>query len=637
MIIATAGHVDHGKSTLVKALTGVDTDRLPAEKERGLSIELGFAYTQGDADTTSLAFIDVPGHERFIRQMLSGVGAIDRTLLVVAADDGPMPQTREHVAILDLLGIDDAVVAITRTDLVDAARLCKVESDITTLLAGTTLAGAPCLAVCAPAGTGIDRLRRRLGESPRPRPWRTGGFRLAIDRCFTLTGVGLVVTGSVFAGSVGVGEHLTLSPHGTEVRVRSLRADGRAADRAGAGQRCALNIAGSALPDAATIRGGWLLATGMHAPSTRVDVHLRVLAGESRPLRHWTPVHVHAGASRTAGRVAILGAGAIASGDTGLAQLVLERPLACMRGDRVVLRDPAARRTIGGGEVLDPVSPARGRARPQRLAWLQAMQQATPEQALTAALECTDGGIDLQRFRQAWNLAGTDALRVPGTLAVEELEHGIVISATRLQAIAGDVLECVGRSHRQQPDHAGPDLRALRECLPRAVPVTLLDQVLRRLLRDGRLRRLGPALQLPGFRATLTPADEAAFARAQHALAGGDRSAPSLHQAAELLQMEVEALRTVLQRAVRAGLAVQISRNRYLPLSSLRTLAAVVDTLATDGGGGFSVRDFSNAAGVGRNFAVDLLEFFDHTGLTARAGDERRSRRPASEVFGAMT
>ena len=368
MIIGTAGHIDHGKTTLVKALTGVDCDRLKEEKARGITLDLGYAYTPLPAGGT-LGFIDVPGHEKLIHNMLAGATGIDFALLVIAADDGPMPQTREHLDIVELLGIRQGAVALTKIDAVSPERLAQAKAEIADLLAGTALAEAPLFPVAAVTGQGIaalrahlDRMAAEIGERT-----RQGGFRLAIDRCFTLSGAGTVVTGTAFSGMVKAGDPLLLSPPGKTVRVRSLRVQDTAAESGHAGQRIALALAG--IEKSEIDRGMWLLAPVLHAPTRRFDATLRVLPGQP-PLKHWTQVHLHLGAEDVPARIALLGADEIPPGGEHWAQITLERDIGALAGDRFILRDAAARHTIGGGRVLDPFPPSRHRRRPDRLALL---------------------------------------------------------------------------------------------------------------------------------------------------------------------------------------------------------------------------------------------------------------------------
>ena len=308
MIVATAGHVDHGKSTLVRALTGVDPDRWEAEKQRGLTIDLGFAYQEID-DGVALGFVDVPGHIRFINNMLAGVSAVDLGLLVVAADDGVMPQTREHVAILDLLGIHQVLVAITKIDRVEASRVALVEAEVKDMLGNTDIVVLGVHAVSGETGEGVTELGETLQLLAIDCPARaaSGGFRLAIDRCFSLKGAGLVVTGSVFAGAISVGDEVVVQPHGLVARVRSLHRQDKTAETGQAGDRCAINLAGPNLSKDQIRRGNWLVGNfaGTRPGTKRIDIRLHVLRSEAVALKHWTPVHVHTGANHVTARVAM--------------------------------------------------------------------------------------------------------------------------------------------------------------------------------------------------------------------------------------------------------------------------------------------------------------------------------------------
>jgi selenocysteine-specific elongation factor len=401
MIVGTAGHIDHGKTTLVRALTGVDTDRLPEEKQRGISIELGYAFLDVPGQDERIGFIDVPGHERLVHTMLAGATGIDFGLLLVAADDGVMPQTREHLAVLSLLGLARGAVAVTKTDRVEPARVQAVCAEAAVLLEGTPLAGAPVLPVSAVQGQGLSALRTLLADEAarhaRVRPGgaeQARGFRLAVDRAFTLAGVGTVVTGTVHAGRVAVGDELLLTPSDTALRgrVRSLHAQNQAVSEAGAGQRCAVNLAGVGRD--AVARGRWLVAADVAASTTRFDASLTLWKGEARALRAGTPVHVHVGTADALGTVAMLSVGheSLAPGATALVQIVLRQRLAVWHGDRVVLRDAGASRTLAGGEVLDPDAPMRYRRTPKRLAALQAWQLPTPRERLLGLLAAAPKG-----------------------------------------------------------------------------------------------------------------------------------------------------------------------------------------------------------------------------------------------------
>jgi len=379
MIIGTAGHIDHGKTTLVRALTGVDTDRLPEEKARGITLDLGYAYT----DDGLLGYVDVPGHEKLVHNMLAGATGIDFLLLVVAADDGPMPQTREHLAIASLLGLGRGAVALTKADAVTPERLAVAREEVAALLVGTPLAQAPVFPVAATSGTGVAELHTHLraeaaalGEHQ-----AQGGFRLAIDRVFTLQGIGLVVTGTAFAGRIAVGDRLLVTPPGLAARVRGLHVQDRPAQQGRAGQRIAINLAGD-LEKADLARGMWLVAPDLHLPLQRFQCELRAL----ETLHHWLPVHVHLGAADVTGRLALLEGETLAPGAAMLAEILLDKPCGALAHDHFILRDQSATRTLGGGRVLDIFPPARHKRAAERLALLRLLGADDPAIALRAAL-----------------------------------------------------------------------------------------------------------------------------------------------------------------------------------------------------------------------------------------------------------
>jgi selenocysteine-specific elongation factor len=370
VLVGTAGHIDHGKTTLVKALTGVDADRLPEEKARGITLDLGYAYAPL-ADGGVLGYVDVPGHEKLIHNMLAGATGIDFALLVVGADDGPMPQTREHLDLLDLLGLARGAVALTKIDTVSPERVETARAEIDTLLAGTGLAGSPVFPVSGRTGAGVAVLRAHLEAAAAALPPRpTGGrFRLAIDRCFSISGVGTVVTGTVHAGSVAVGDTLVVAPPGLRARVRGLHVQDRPAERGAAGERCALALKGD-FEKKDVARGMWVVDPVLAISLSRFQGELRVPTSQA-PLTHMQAVHVHLGTEDIPGRVALLDCQEVPPGGTGLAEILLERDTLALRGDRFILRDAGAQRTVAGGRVLD-IFPrhVRHKRAPQRLALL---------------------------------------------------------------------------------------------------------------------------------------------------------------------------------------------------------------------------------------------------------------------------
>jgi selenocysteine-specific elongation factor len=639
MIIATAGHIDHGKTTLVAALTGVDTDRLPEEKARGLTIDLGFAY-HPVPDGSVLGFVDVPGHERFVHNMLAGVAGVDFALLVVAADDGPMPQTAEHLAILDLLGIDAGVVALTKTDRVDPARVDAVGREIEAMLAPTALAGSPVMPVSSVTGAGVGELRRLLEETARGHQSRrrSGRFRLAVDRCFTVAGAGLVVTGTVFAGTVAVGGRLVLAPRGIAVRVRAIHAQNRDSERGGTGQRLGLNLIGAGLHLDHVRRGDWLVDEAAYAPTRRLDVGLRLLAGEPRALRSRTPVHLHLGAADVMARVAVLDGDGITPGHRGTVQLVLEREIGALRGDRLILRDRSGRRTMGGGEVIDPFPPARGRARPERLAWLSAMARETPETALRALLEQAASPLDFERFALAWNLAGGDAEAVladSGAVRTGPADAPVLVSRRQWSDLGAALAVRLDAWHREAPQSPGPGEEQLRRKAFRHIPPATFHDLVREVVGRGEVAVMGAHLRRPGHSPTMSDADAALWSRVSPLLGAGGLRPPRVGEIADDLGLEPAIVARFLTRAARLGLVHPVARNRFFPPDAVRGLAAIAEDLA-DENGAFDAAGYRDRSGIGRNLTIEVLEYFNKTGFTGRKGPGRIVRRPAAEVFGTV-
>ncbi|MCY4230628.1 MAG: selenocysteine-specific translation elongation factor [Alphaproteobacteria bacterium] len=620
MIVATAGHIDHGKTALVKALTGADADRLPEEKARGLTIDLGFAYWRAGPGQ-AISFIDVPGHERFIKNMLAGVTGIDTALLVVAADDGPMPQTREHLAILDLLGVQHGIVAVTKMDRVAAERVQAVAEEVQALVEETVLAGSPVLPVSAITGAGVLELQRALQRlAGRERRRRASGrFRLAVDRSFTLRGVGLVVTGTAFSGTVKVGDRLLISPSGVEARVRAIHAGNVQAHAAQAGQRVALNLAG--LRRHVVSRGDWLLAPEAHGPTRRIDIRLRVIGSEARPLRDRMPVHVHLGATDITGRVAVLDGSSIAPGEAGWAQLLLDREIGALAGDGVVLRDQSAMRTVAGGRVVDPFPPARGRARPERLAELAV--RAGPD-AFGGLVEMAPFGFDFARFARAHNLDDAEQAALRRRQGVA-FAGPVAVDAARWQTLCDAFEREVDAWTAAHPDSPGLGPVALRRQLDPPPPRDIAEAALAALAGAGRLARSGGFVHRPGHRAALAPEEEALWQRIEPLVAEAGLRPPRVRELAEILRVDHNRVDRVLRQAGRFGLVRRVADNRWFPPAALRGLAAIAERLAAESADGyFTAAAYKDRAGIGRNVTIELLEFFDREGFTRREGDTRR-------------
>jgi selenocysteine-specific elongation factor len=618
VIIGTAGHVDHGKTTLVRALTGVDTDRLPEEKRRGMTIDLGYAYWE------KLGFVDVPGHERFVHTMLAGAGGIDAVLLVVAADDGVMPQTVEHVQILDLLGVDRGIVALSRIDLAPE-RQAQATAELSELLNGTTLADARVLPVSAVTGQGIVELRAAL-TALAVRPRDAAGYpRLAVDRAFTIAGAGLVVTGTLLAGGIGVGDRLVLSPAGLPVRVRGLHAQNRAAERAEAGQRVALNLAGVAKEQ--VTRGDWVLHSDVHAPTGVLDARVRLLQA-AKPVRGDTTVHLHLAAAHVTARMAPL-QGPIAPGEQGLVRLTLDRRIGALAMDRLVLRDAAALATIGGGVVLDPWPPRRGARTPARFGHLAVLDQ--PADAAFGGL-LAQGWVDFLPFARARNLteAGRDdLLRGAGA----QLAGGLALRSERLEALHAKLIDVLAAHHREHPEQPGLTPERLRMAMPARPPLPLFRALVEAALRRGAVRQQASWLHLPSHQSVLSPQDERIWETVRPLIAAQRFSPPRTRDMVRPTGVAETALRAALHRIARFGRLVEVAHDHFFLRETLAEMIAIAAALEREAGV-VATGAFRDRLGIGRKVAIQVLEFFDAAGMTRRQGDARRARAERSGLFG---
>jgi selenocysteine-specific elongation factor len=628
MIVGTAGHIDHGKTALVKALTGVDADRLKEEKARGITIDLGYAYTPL-ANGDILGFVDVPGHERFIHNMLAGATGIDFALLIVAADDGPMPQTVEHLQILDLLGIGRGAAALTKTDLVGPERQAEAVQEIEELLDGTALAAAPVFPVSAVSGAGLKELRAYLEAAAATVADRTarGHFRLAVDRSFTVAGAGTVVTGTVLSGRVAVGERLRLSPSGRPARVRGIHAQNRPAEAGQAGQRCALNLAD--VEKSEVRRGDWALAAELDRPTQRLDVRLQLLATEAKPLRHWTAVHVHLGAAHVTGRVALLADQPLEPGRSEYAQLVLDQPVCAAHGDRCVLRDAAAQRTLAGGRVLDTEPPTRGRRTPQRLAVLAALEQDDPAELLRALLAVSPHGVDLTAFAANANLTAAEVAALADAVPLRRAEGArpVAFAPEHWQGLRQAALDALRREHEEAPDSLGLNAEQLRLRAAPRLNRTAFAAILAGWLAEEACARDGAWWHLPGHAVVLAEADAALWRRIAPRLSEQPFQPLRVRDIARAEALDESAVRKLLQRVARTGQVYKVAHDHYFDRAAVAELAAIVrDLAAAQPQGAALAAAFRDRIGTGRKLAIQILEFFDRTGLTRRVRDEHRLR-----------
>ncbi|MDH3511308.1 MAG: selenocysteine-specific translation elongation factor, partial [Gammaproteobacteria bacterium] len=599
------------------------------------TITPGFAYC--DLDDARIGFVDVPGHHQFIHNMLSGIAGIDAVLVVVAADEGIMPQTVEHVRIMDLLGIDRAVLVISKIDRTDPELLTILESELETFVRGTCLEHAPLVHTAVPAGDGIDELRRQLRNMAAKLPERraAGNFRLAIDRAFTLKGIGVVVTGFVHAGQVQRNDDLVIVPDEIPVRLRGIFSDDQAATVASVGHRCALNLGGVDLER--TRRGQWLTTNDASFGTTRVDVRLNASTDAKRPLLHWTPVHIFHGASHVTGRVVLSEDRQLTPGETQLAQLVLDHPIVAMRGDICILRNQASDQTLAGAVIVDIFASRRGRKLPSRIKQLRRMENSNPHDCLQALIHDTNDGVVLERFRLNWNLTPAEAKTLYGRIDAVLIDTGdgiLGFDPGKWTTLRGDILFRITEWHRDRPNSAGIRLNELRDALSRKISSTVLKAALDSLVQNAEITQAGPAYHLPAFRANMLDADAARWKIVHARIKDAGMRPPTVEELAESCHMEVQLTRSLLLQAEKLKLVTRLEPNRFFLPDTLQQLAHRLAKLAENSTDGrVTAADYRDQSGLGRNLTIKVLEHFDAIQLTRRIGDSRCLIKPVDVVF----
>ena len=609
MIIATAGHVDHGKTTLIEAITGVNADRLPEEKRRGMTIDLGYAYWP-QPDGRVPGFIDVPGHEKFLSNMLAGVGGIDHALLVVACDDGVMAQTREHLAILQLTGNPALTVALTKADRVDDTRIAEVREEVEQTLRAFGYPQATLFVTAAAEMRGIDALRAHLLQLPERAHPEHQRFRLALDRAFTVKGAGLVVTGTALSGDVHVGDTLWLTGVNKPMRVRGLHAQNQPVEHAHAGQRIALNIAGDAEKEALS-RGDWLLSQQPPAPTERAIVALH----SHTPLTQWQPLHIHHAASHVTGRVSLL--------EDGLAELVLDTPLWLADNDRLVLRDISARTTLAGARVVTLNSPRRGKRKADYLAWIADLARAEDDaQALSAHL--SRGAVDLTAFGWARQLSTSGLNMLLENPCFIRAGNNLLDApiAARWQR---KLLETLATYHQQHHDEPGPGRERLRRMALPMEDEALVLTLIERMRESGDIQSHHGWLHLPEHKAGFN--DEQAQLWQKAAPLFGDEPW-WVRDLARETGVDEQVMRGVLRQAAQQGLITAIVKDRYYRNDRIVTFASMIRDL-DQGRGSTSAADFRDQLNVGRKLAIQILEYFDRIGFTRRHGNDHILRDKA--------
>lgn len=621
-VIGTAGHVDHGKSTLVQALTGMNPDRLKEEQEREMTIDLGFAWLtlpQGE----SVGIVDVPGHRDFIENMLAGVGGIDAALFVVAADEGVMPQTREHLAILDLLGINGGVIALTKIDLVnDPEWLDLVSAEIMETVSHTVLANAPIVPVSARTGQGLDELLNALQACLAERPSRPdlGRPRLPIDRAFTMTGFGTVVTGTLSDGTFTLGQEVDIQPQGLRARIRGLQTHKRKIERAVPGSRVAINLAGVSPTDLR--RGDVVTLPGVLRPTQLIDVRFRHLPDAPRPLRHNTEVKFFSGAAEVVARVRLLGDESLAPGASGWLQLRLARPLALAAGDRFILRATSPPATIGGGVIVDP-HPARRHRRfqPEVIVRLEALVQGTPTEVLFQTLEQQGVAQASELLRRLPLGGGSEAQAALNALiqggrviALTESPDPFLASRPAWERLSGEINAALAAYHRAHPLRRGMPREELRSRL--RLEARAFQAVLGRAVADGRVVDQGAVVRLPDFTPHLTAEQERQAEALLAACRRDPYATPSVKEAAAQIGPDV------LQFLTEHGRLIQVSEEvLFLPETYQAMVAGVRRYIEEHGS--ITVAQARDLFNTSRKYVLALLEHLDRVGVTQRVGDER--------------
>jgi selenocysteine-specific elongation factor len=633
VIVGTAGHIDHGKTTLVRALTGVDADRLPEEKRRGITIDLGFAEL--DLGDVRVGFVDVPGHERFVKNMLAGAHGIDLVALVIASDEGVMPQTREHFDICRLLGVASGLVVLTKADAVDDELLELVRAEAEELVASSFLEGAPVVAVSARTGQGIEELKAAMRGAALNVAERSSDTvtRLPIDRSFTMRGFGAVVTGTLVAGEVREGDEMELLPAGAHVRVRGVQVHGASVRRAGAGQRTAVNLGGV---ESSTVERGMVLApVGRLRPTQSFDALVTVLADAPRGLRTRQRVRVHHGTAEVLARVAVLEAsGEVEPGVEGVVQLRLESPVVALPGDRFIIRTYSPQQTIAGGVVLDAhAAKHRGRERAvarERLAALAGADNAT---RLAFFVESA-GERGLPRAeaaaRTGWRDEVLDAALAECVKRGDVIEaEGVFVGSEVFKRLLGAAVKEVEAHHKREPLARGLARETLRERVFAHAAPEIFRAAMKRAEEDGALVSEREVVRASGHSLRLSPADERLRERLEQVYRDAALEAPTLEEAFARAAPEKgqsrEHLRKILHLVIEAGALVRVREDLFFHRDAIERLKAALKDYGArhEPERLIDVAAFKELSGVSRKYAIPLLEYFDRERVTRRAGDKR--------------
>jgi selenocysteine-specific elongation factor len=626
IIVGTAGHIDHGKSTLIEALTGTHPDRLEEEKRRGITIDLGFAFLEDGG--VRFGFVDVPGHERFVKNMLAGASGVDLVLLVIAADEAIKPQTREHFEICRLLGVKRGVIALTKSDLVDVQSRELARMEVEEFVKGSFLANAAIVPVSAKNGDGLADLKKALQDAASQITEKDAGryFRLPVDRSFPVKGFGTVVTGTLISGQVAVGDEVELLPEGKRLRVRGLQTGGKSVERAEAGQRTAVNLAG--VEHTALRRGMVIAAPGRFRATRRVDVQIELLAS-APPLKHRTRIHFHSGTSETIGEVYLYDRNQLVPAGSSLAQLRLQDEVVLVKGDRFIARQFSPVITIGGGEVLDPLARRPTKRDTGRVTFLETLEHGSREDAVRAMTErnvlgvpaadiiARTGWLERELQETANNLAKAKSVRI---VSAEPL---VLFSETRFREIREKLFLRVEKFHKENPLSPGMTREDLRASLGKRVRAETFRSALEELVQQKRLSVQADVVKKPGSEITLTPEEERARQQIEQAFAKAGLAVPAVKEVLAQLSIESRRAEKILQILLREKVLVRVSADLIFHTDALWKLTALLASYKKTKGDRIGVPSFKELTGISRKYAIPLLEYLDRQRLTRRAGDER--------------
>ncbi|MHB1420776.1 MAG: selenocysteine-specific translation elongation factor [Bacillota bacterium] len=628
IVVGTAGHVDHGKTVLVKRLTGVETDRLKEEKERGISIELGFAPLKLSSGR-QLGLVDVPGHERFIRHMLAGVAGIDLVMLVIAADEGVMPQTREHLDIIDLLQVKKGIIVITKSDLVDKDWLELVMEEVREAVQGSVLADAPLVTVSSVTGEGIPALLEVLDQVAAETPLRTGGgkVRLPVDRVFTITGFGTVVTGTLWSGKINTGDNLQLLPEDINVRVRNLQVHSNQVNAATAGERVAVNLAGIETENIQ--RGSVLMTPGYLTPSQKLDLHLHLLPSAGKPLKHHSRVRFHLGTSETFGRIVLLDREELAPGETSFAQIMMEAPVVAARQDHYVIRSYSPTHTIGGGVVVDPLPPKHKRYQPHEIEALETRLHGSPEELVLQLLEGKQIISDKSDLAKQTGLGQPELEEALKSLLGEKQiiafsydNDTYLLSTSNYKYFLEQVLDVVGGYHSQYPLRPGMPKEELRSRKFPAFNGKLFNGLLQAWELDGKIITQGTYVAVPGFESQPEEKLRYQLEEAENMFKNTGFQPPAWSEIKEKYHWTEEVAEELQRYLLRREVLVKVGDDLLFHSEAVEKAKAIItnhlsSTANIQLG---EVRDLLNSS---RKYILPLLEYFDQIKFTKRVGDKR--------------